>query len=76
MAMTSGELPRAGLESLPWWCGCRRAGGLTNPATTHAQIQGSEVAHPNIYLIFAVLEHMKTNSTDAKLQEPHDTEQQ
>ena len=43
------------LESLPWWCGCGRAGGLTNSAT----IQGFELAHPNIYPMYELLEHVK-----------------
>lgn len=32
---------------------------LTNSATTQAQIQGSELAHPNIYIISELLEHVK-----------------
>lgn len=27
-------LTRAKQKSWPWWCGCRRAGGMTNSATT------------------------------------------
>ena len=34
-------------------------GGLTNSASTQAQIQGSELAHPNIYPIYELLEFMK-----------------
>ena len=41
------------------WGGCWRAGGLTNSATIQAQIQGSELAHPNIYPIIELLEHVK-----------------
>ena len=58
-AAALGELARAVLESSPWWCGCRRAGRLTNSATTQAQIQGFELAHPNIYPIYELLECMK-----------------
>ena len=36
----------------PWWCGCRRAGRLTNLATIWAQIQGFELAHSNTYPIY------------------------
>ena len=54
-----GGLARAVLESSPWWCGCRRAGRLTNSATIQAQIQGFELAHPNIYPIYELLECMK-----------------
>lgn len=32
---------------------------LTNSATTQAQIQGSELAHSNIYIISELLEHVK-----------------
>jgi len=35
---------------------CGRADRLTNLATTRAQIQGFEVAHPKIYLIYGLLE--------------------
>ena len=58
-AAALGELARAVLESWPWWCGCRRAGRLTNSATTQAQIQGFELAHPNIYPIYELLECVK-----------------
>ena len=50
-----GELIRAVLQSLPWWCGQWRAGDLSNSATSQAQIQGSELA---IY-IYNLLESMK-----------------
>jgi hypothetical protein len=42
------------LESSPWWCRGRRSGGLTN-----SQIQGFELAHHNIYLIYELLKHVK-----------------
>ena len=32
---------------------------MTSSATTQAQIQGFELAHPNIYLIYELLEHVK-----------------
>ena len=32
---------------------------MTSSATTQAQIQGFELAHPNIYPICELLEHMK-----------------
>jgi hypothetical protein len=32
---------------------------LANPAITQAQIQSFELAHPNIYSIYELLEHMK-----------------
>lgn len=38
---------------------CRSAGELTNSVPTQTQIQGSELAHPNIYCIYELLEHMK-----------------
>ena len=44
------------LERLPWGCRCGRAGGLANSATTQAQIQGFELAHPSIYLICELLD--------------------
>jgi hypothetical protein len=53
-------------RSLRWWCGCRRAGGLTNSATTQAQIQGFELVYPNICPIYELLEHV----TDTVLQIP------
>jgi hypothetical protein len=59
LAAVLGKLAKTVLESLPWWCGYRRAVGLTNLATTQAQIQSFELAHPNIYLIYELLEHMK-----------------
>ncbi|MEJ1279312.1 ST8 alpha-N-acetyl-neuraminide alpha-28-sialyltransferase 3 [Cricetulus griseus] len=36
-----------------------KAGRLTNPATTQAQNQHNELAHPNIHLIYELLEHVK-----------------
>lgn len=59
LAAALSELPRAELESSPWWCECRRAGRLTNSASNQAQIQGYDLAHPKIYLIRELLEHMK-----------------
>lgn len=32
---------------------------LTSPASTQAWIQGSELAHPNIYIICELLLHLK-----------------
>ena len=32
---------------------------LTNPATTQAQNQGYELAHPNIHFIYELLAHVK-----------------
>lgn len=40
-------------ESLPQWCGCGRAGGLTNSDTSEAR------AHPNIYPISELLDSVK-----------------
>jgi hypothetical protein len=51
LAAALGELAGAVLESSPWWYGCGKVGGLTSSATSHAQIQGFELAHPNIYLL-------------------------
>ena len=59
MAASLGKLARAVLESLFWWCGHGRAGRLTNSATTQAQIQGFELAHPNIYPTYKLLECVK-----------------
>lgn len=53
------ELAKAGLEISPWLCDCGRAGRLTNSAITQTQIQGFELAHPNIYLRQELLECMK-----------------
>jgi hypothetical protein len=46
-------------ENWPWQCGYRRASRLTNSATIQAQIQGFELAHPNIYSIYELLKHLK-----------------
>ena len=55
-----GELAGAVLEeSLPWWYGCRRTSGVASSATTQAQMQGFELAHPNIYPIYEPLERVK-----------------
>jgi hypothetical protein len=61
MLMSKGfsELPspltQAKQESWLWWGGCRRYRGLTWLATTQAQTQGLELAHPNIYPIYELL---------------------
>jgi hypothetical protein len=47
------------MESWPWWRGHGRAGKLTNSATTQVLIQAFELAHPNIYPISELLEHVK-----------------
>jgi hypothetical protein len=39
------------------WCG--RAEELSNSATMYAQIQGSELAHPTIYAISELMEHVQ-----------------
>jgi hypothetical protein len=58
--MGFGEKTQAVLESLTWWwCVYRRAGGLTSSATTQAQIQGFEFAHPNVYPNCELPEHTK-----------------
>ena len=57
--MTLGELAWAVLESSPWWCRCRRAGGLTNVVTFQVYIQGFELTHSNIYLLYDLLERLK-----------------
>ena len=57
--MTLDELATAMLESLLWWCGYRRAGRLTSPDSTQAQMQGLELVHPNIYPIYEPLERVK-----------------
>jgi hypothetical protein len=59
------------LESLPWWCGCGRAGDITSLAT----IQGFELA-PSIHPTSELLEHMKIHVVDPKLQDLHQTGQQ
>jgi hypothetical protein len=43
---SNGVLAWTVLENLPWWCQYKRVGSLTNSATTEAQIQGSNLAHP------------------------------
>jgi hypothetical protein len=55
LAAGLGDLAGAVLESLPWWCGCGRAGGLTSSDTTQAQVQGFVLAHP----ISMMLEYVK-----------------
>ena len=59
LAVTLGDVDKAVVETLPWWYESRRAGGLTTSAITQAQIQGFELVHPNIYLIYELLEHVK-----------------
>lgn len=56
---TSDESAEAMLESSPelWWG--EKAHRLTNPANTKAQNQGNEMAHPNINLIYELLEYVK-----------------
>ena len=66
LAEVLGELARAALESWPWWWGCRSAGRLTNSATTQAQIQDFELAHPNIYPMYDLPECMKGQSCRSK----------
>ena len=46
-------------ESWPQWLRLRRTGVLTNLTTTQTQIQGFELAHPNINPIYELLDHMK-----------------
>jgi hypothetical protein len=50
-----GQQDRAG----PGWglLGSGRVGELTSSDTTHAQIQGFEWPHPNMYPISELLEH-------------------
>ena len=46
------------LKNWPWWCVYENR-GLTNPTNTQAQIRGFELAHPNIYPIYKLLEPLK-----------------
>ena len=46
-------------KSQPHRCETGRAVRLTNSVTTQAQIQDFELAHPNIYPICELLEHVK-----------------
>lgn len=41
-----GELAVEGQENSTWCCGCRRADGMTNSATTQVQRKGCELAQP------------------------------
>lgn len=59
VAVVLGELAKAVLKNTSYWHGYRKAGSLTNPTTTQAQIQNVELVHPNIYSIFEVLKHVK-----------------
>ena len=54
-----GDLAGTVLESSPWQCRYKRTGGLTNSAISQTQIQGVKLAHPNIYLIYDLLELLK-----------------
>ena len=58
-AALSERASRAELESWPWWYGCRRDSRLTSSATTQAQIEGSELAQPNMYSNDELLEYVK-----------------
>jgi hypothetical protein len=62
------------LESLPWGCRFRRAGRLTNSATSQARSLALNWPTPKIYIpsICDLLEHVK----GPKLQDLHDTGQQ
>lgn len=53
------ELTEEVLKSSLWWCGCRRAGGLTKSDITQSQIQGFVLPHHKIYPIYELLGHMK-----------------
>lgn len=65
------------LESRPWRCKCWRAGKVTSSATTQAQIQDSELSHPNIYLhLWTARACEGFGTADPKLQDLHDTGQQ
>lgn len=52
-------LVRAVLEISSWWHKCEGAGRLTGSDSTQAHIQGFQLAHPNIFLIYELLEHKK-----------------
>ena len=58
-AAALGEVAGAVLKSWPWGWECRRAGRLTNSAITQDQVQGFDLAHPNIYLIYELLKYVK-----------------
>lgn len=50
---------------------------MTNSATTKAQIQSFELAHPSIHPVYELLEHTKrAGPTDPKLQDLQGTERQ
>ena len=59
LAAALGELARTVLGDLTLVVPVWERGWLTNSATTQAQIQGFELAHLNIYLIYELLELMK-----------------
>lgn len=58
MAVTLNDLTRVMLENSSWWCGCRRAHWLTSSYTFQVQIQGIQLAQPNIYPIDDLLGHV------------------
>ena len=58
LSLLVGELALAVLESLSW-CRCRRAADLTSSFTFQTQIQGFELAYPNIYPVYELLELLK-----------------
>lgn len=60
LAAALGEPAGAVLKSPPWWSEHRRAGRLTNSATSQAQTQSLDLAHSSIYLTSDLLEHMRT----------------
>lgn len=53
----------------------RTVGGLTNSATTEDQIQGFELAHPNIYPIYELLKCMKEQVLQNQSSESPSTKQ-
>ena len=61
-----GKLTKVVLKSSHWWYVYRRAGRQTNSANTQTQIQGFNLAHPNIYLIYEVLNQERSWSFRSK----------
>ena len=49
VALALDGLAEAVMEGSPWWCRYRNWQGDSS-TTTQAQIQGSELAHPKIYI--------------------------
>lgn len=47
----AGELDRESWNELALVVQARKTSGLTNSATSQAQIQGFKLTHPNIYLM-------------------------